>query len=284
MKQHRNIFPIVLMGKLLKVSVSGFYNWLKIGLSQRKIQRAQQTLLVKIAHQETKQSYGYIRLSKHLQSQGSDISQYAVRRIKKLNQLYCKRHKRFKRTTNSNHDSAVYSNLLEQKFKMSVPNQVWVSDITYIWTNEGWLYLAALKDLYTKQVVGYSLNERMTAHLVCVALGMAIRNQKTAQGLIVHSDRGSQYCSHKYRNMLERYRFQGSMSKWGDCYDNAPIESFWGIFKNELIHHCNYKTREEAKADIIKYIELFYNQQRIQKGLDFKTPNQMAEDFYKLAA
>ncbi|MCS4299152.1 transposase InsO family protein [Acinetobacter sp. BIGb0196] len=161
MKQHRNIFPIVLMGKLLKVSVSGFYNWLKIGLSQRKIQRAQQTLLVKIAHQETKQSYGYIRLSKHLQSQGSDISQYAVRRIKKLNQLYCKRHKRFKRTTNSNHDRAVYSNLLEQKFKMSVPNQVWISDITYIWTNEGWLYLAALKDLYTKQVVGYSLNKRI---------------------------------------------------------------------------------------------------------------------------
>ena len=124
----------------------------------------------------------------------------------------------------------------------------------------------------------------MTAQLVCVALRMAIRNQKPAQGLIVHSDRGSQYCSHEYRNMLERYRFQGSMSQRGDCYDNAPIESFRGILKNELIHHRNYKTRKEAKADIIKYIELFYNQQRIQRGLDFKTPNQMVEDFYKLAA
>jgi putative transposase len=284
MKQYKALYPTTMMARLLKVSVSRFYEWLKNGLSQRTIQRNQQTLLVKIAHQETNESYGYIRLTKHLQSQGFEISQYAVRRIKKLNQLYCKRHKRFKRTTNSDHNHSVYSNLLEQKFNMSIPNQAWVSDITYIWTSEGWLYLAALKDLYTKQVVGYSLNERMTAQLVCDALNMAIRNQKPPQSLIVHSDRGSQYCSHEYRNILEKHSFQGSMSKKGDCYDNAPIESFWGILKNELVHYRNYKTREEAKADITKYIELFYNQQRIQKGLDFQTPNQMAEDFYKLAA
>lgn len=284
MKQYKALYPTTMMARLLKVSVSRFYEWLKNGLSQRTIQRNQQTLLVKIAHQETNESYGYIRLTKHLQSQGFEISQYAVRRIKKLNQLYCKRHKRFKRTTNSDHNHSVYSNLLEQKFNMSIPNQAWVSDITYIWTSEGWLYLAALKDLYTKQVVGYSLNERMTAQLVCDALNMAIRNQKPPQSLIVHSDRGSQYCSHEYRDILEKHSFQGSMSKKGDCYDNAPIESFWGILKNELVHYRNYKTREEAKADITKYIELFYNQQRIQKGLDFQTPNQMAEDFYKLAA
>ncbi|WP_155518640.1 IS3 family transposase, partial [Acinetobacter pittii] len=134
------------------------------------------------------------------------------------------------------------------------------------------------------QVVGYSLNERMTTQLVCNALNMAIHNQKPTKELIVHSDRGSQYCSQEYRNILEQYGFQGSMSKRGDCYDNAPIESFWGILKNELVHHYNYQTREEAQADIIKYIELFYNHRRIQKGLGFKTPNQMAEDFYKLAA
>ena len=198
--------------------------------------------------------------------------------------MYCKRHKRFKRTINSDHNRSVYNNLLEQNFAVTAPNIAWVSDITYIWTNEGWLYLAALKDLCSKQVVGYSLSERMTADLVCNALSMAIRNHKPSQGLIVHSDRGSQYCSHEYRNMIEKYGFQASMSKKGDCYDNAPIESFWGILKNELVHHRNYKTREDAKADIIKYIELFYNRQRIQKGLDFKTPNQMAEDFYKLAA
>ncbi|RZG44700.1 IS3 family transposase [Acinetobacter wuhouensis] len=284
MKQYKDTYPITMMAKLLKVSVSRFYDWLKRGMSKRVVLRNQQTILVKIAYQETHESYGYVRLAKYLQSQGIQISEYAVRCIKKLNQLYCKRHKRFKRTTNSDHNRSVYNNLLEQNFAVIVPNVAWVSDITYIWTAEGWLYLAALKDLYSKQVVGYSLSERMTADPVCNALSMAIRNHKPSQGLIVHSDRDSQYCSHEYRNMIEKYGVQGSMSKKGDCYDNAPIESFWGILKNELVHHRNYKTREDAKADIIKYIELFYNQQRIQKGLDFKTPNQMAEDFYKLAA
>ena len=284
MKQYKDTYPITMMAKLLKVSVSRFYDWLKRGMSKRVVLRNQQTILVKIAYQETHESYGSVRLAKYLQSQGIQISEYAVRCIKKLNQLYCKRHNRFKRTINSDHNRSVYNNLLEQNFAVTAPNIAWVSDITYIWTNEGWLYLAALKDLCSKQVVGYSLSERMTADLVCNALSMAIRNHKPSQGLIVHSDRGSQYCSHEYRNMIEKYGFQGSMSKKGDCYDNAPIESFWGILKNELVHHRNYKTREDAKADIIKYIELFYNQQRIQKGLDFKTPNQMAEDFYKLAA
>lgn len=284
MKEHKNSYPITLMARLLKVSVSRFYDWLKRGMSKSVVLRNQQIILVKIAHQETNESYGYIRLTRHLQSQGIQISEYAVRCIKKLNQLYCKRHKRFKRTTNSDHNRSVYNNFLEQNFAVTAPNIAWVSDITYVWTAEGWLYLAALKDLCSKQVVGYSLSERMTAQLVCNALSMSIRNHKPSRNLIVHSDRGSQYCSHEYRNMIEKYGFQGSMSKRGDCYDNAPIESFWGILKNELVHHRNYKTREEAKADITKYIELFYNQQRIQKGLDFKTPNQMAEDFYKLAA
>ena len=284
MKQYKDTYPITMMAKLLKVSISRFYDWLKRGMSERVVLRNQQTILVKIAYQETHESYGSVRLAKYLQSQGIQISEYAVRCIKKLNQLYCKRHKRFKRTTNSDHNRSVYNNLLEQNFAVTAPNVAWVSDITYIWTGEGWLYLAALKDLCNKQVVGYSLSERMTADLVCNALSMAIRNHKPSQGLIVHSDRGSQYCSHEYRNMVEQYGFKGSMSKRGDCFDNAPIESFWGILKNELVHHRNYKTREDAKADIIKYIELFYNRQRIQKGLDFKTPNQMAEDFYKLAA
>ncbi|WP_284085465.1 IS3 family transposase, partial [Acinetobacter nosocomialis] len=247
MKSQSHLFPIILMARLLRVSVSRFYDWLKRGMSKRSIQRNQQTILVKIAHEETKQSYGYVRLTKHLQAQGIKISTYAVRQIKKSNQLYCKRHKRFKRTTDSDHNRSIYDNLLKQQFSMTKPNLAWSSDITYIWTAEGWLYLAAIKDLYTKQVVGYSLNERMTAKLVCDALNMAIRNQKPAKDLIVHSDRGSQYCSNEYRNLLEKFDFQGSMSKKGDCFDNAPIESFWGILKNELVHHRNYKTREEAK-------------------------------------
>ncbi|ALH96322.1 transposase [Acinetobacter equi] len=284
MKQQKHAYSVTMMARLLHVSVSGFYEWLKYGLSKRVIQRNHQTILVKIAHQETNESYGYIRLTKYLQAQGIEISEYAVRCIKKLNQLYCKRHRRFKKTIHSDHQRTVYNNLLEQNFTVTAPNIAWVSDITYVWTAEGWLYLAALKDLCSKQVVGYSLSERMTSQLVCNALSMAIRNHKPSQDLIIHFDRGSQYCSHEYRKILEKYGFQGSMSKRGDCFDNAPIESFWGILKNELVHHRNYKTREEAKADITKYIELFYNQQRIQKGLDFKTPNQMAEDFYRMAA
>ena len=219
MRQQRHLFPIVLMARLLHVSVSRFYDWLKRGISKSPIHRNQQTILVKIAHEETKQSYGYVRLTKHLQAQGIKISMYAVRQIKKMNQLYCKRHKRFKRTTNSDHNRAVYANLLEQQFSMTKPNPCEAvllrsSDITYIWTAEGWLYLAAVKDLYTKQLVGYSLNERMTSQLVYNALNMAIRNQKPDKGLIVHSDRGSQYCSHEYRKILEKCGFQGSMSKY----------------------------------------------------------------------
>jgi len=272
------------MAQHLNVSVSGFYNWLHNGLSRRAIQFNQNSIFVKLAHQETQESYGHVRLTKHLQAQGIVISQHAVRKIKKINHLYCKRHKRFKRTTNSNHKRPVYDNLLNQHFKKTQPNQAWVSDITYIWTTEGWLYLAALKDLYTKQVVGYSFNKRMTAELVCDALSMAIQNQKPLTGLIVHSDRGGQYCSHEYRKLIQKHEFLGSMSKKGDCFDNAPIESFWGVLKNELVHHHQYKTREQAEAKITKYIELFYNQRRIQKGLNFRTPNQMAADFDRQAA
>ena len=284
MKKHKPSFSISMMASLLNVSVSGFYDWLKRSLSKRAIRRVRHTILVKIAHRETRESYGYVRLSKYLQAQGLNISQSEVRQIKVANGLYCKRHKRFKCTTNSKHGKPVYENLLNQEFVMTAPNQAWVSDITYIWTAEGWLYLAALKDFYTKQVVGYSLGKRMTADLVCKALSMAIRNHNPEKGLIVHSDRGGQYCSYEYRKLLRKYDYQGSMSKKGDCYDNAPIESFWGKLKNELVHHNHYQTREEAQIDIIKYIELFYNQRRIQKDLNFKTPNQMAADYFKLAA
>ena len=174
--------------------------------------------------------------------------------------------------------------ILEQSFEAKRPNQAWVSDITYIWTSEGWLYLAGVKDIYTKELVGYAINKRMTADLVCNALNMAIRNKKPNKGLIVHSDRGSQYCSHDYRNLIEHHKFKGSMSRKGNCYDNAPIESFWGVLKNELVYHQEYQTRMEAISDIVKYIELEYNQTRIQKGLGMKSPRQVWFDHYRQAA
>ena len=207
-----------------------------------------------------------------------------VRRIKEEYGIKCRRHKRFKITTNSNHNKLIYPNLLDQKFDTSRPNELWISDITYIWTNEGWLYLAGVKDIYTKELVGYAINKRMTTDLICRALNMAIKNKRPNQQLIVHSDRGSQYCSHAYYKIIKQHKLKGSMSRRGNCFDNAPIESFWGILKNELVYHEDYKIRFEAISDITKYIELDYNQTRIQKGLGYKTPRQMWFDFYCQAA
>ena len=218
------------MCKILNIKLSSYYDWLNRDISKQQIHCNRCELLVKAAHSETKQRYGYERLHAHLIAQGHDISKYMVRRIKQEHGIYCKRHKRFKVTTDSKHDKLVYPNLLEQKFDASHPNQAWVSDITYIWTAEGWLYLAGIKDLYTKELVDYALNKRMTQDLVCRALHQAIRNKKPSKGLIVHSDRGSQYCSHDYRHIIAKHGFKGSMSRKGNCFDNAPIESFSGEF------------------------------------------------------
>lgn len=284
MQENRLKYCIQRMATVFEVSLSGYYDWLKRGMSKRKQHHNRCELLVKSAHMDTQQSYGHERLHQHLTSQGHDISLYMVRQIKQEPGIYCKRHKRSKVTTDSNHNKPVYPNLLEQQFDVAAPNIAWVSDITYIWTNEGWVYLAAFKDLYSKEIVGYALNKRMTADLVCEALNNAIKYKRPARGLIVHSDRGSQYCSHQYRQIIDKYGFAGSMSRKGNCYDNAPIESFWGQLKNELIYHKVYETRDEAIKDGVRYIEIFYNRQRIQKGLGFKSPTQVFQDLYRQAA
>lgn len=272
------------MCTVLNIKMSSYYDWLNRSPSQQQKHRNFCELLVRSAHVDTKERYGGERLCAHLVQQGHQISEYMVRSLKKEHGIYCARHKRFKITTNSNHNKKVYPNLLEQQFDANRPNQAWVSDITYIWTNEGWLYLAGVKDLYTKEVVGYALDKRMTADLVCKALSMAIKNKKPGKELIVHSDRGSQYCSHAYHNLIKKYGFNGSMSRKGNCYDNAPIESFWAILKNELIYHENYETRIRATMDITHYIELEYNQTRIQKGLGMLTPRQAWSGYFRQAA
>jgi len=283
-KDNQQIFSITCMCCVLKVKPSSYYDWLSRDISDQQIHRNQSELLVRAAHSETKERYGVDRLHAHLTGQGHYISQYMVRSIKEEHSIKCRRHKRFKVTTDSNHNKLVYPNVLDQKFDASRPNESWVSDITYIWTNEGWLYLAGVKDLYTKELVGYAINKRMTADLVCRALNMAIKNKRPSKGLIVHSDRGSQYCSHAYHKIIKQHHFTGSMSGKGNCYDNAPIESFWGTLKNELVYHQDYKTRFAAINDIIRYIELYYNQTRIQKGLGYKSPRQVWFDFYTQAA
>ncbi len=221
---------------------------------------------------------------KHLITLGTTTTLHQVRSIREQDGIRCKRHKKFKVTTNSNHNKPVFDNMLKQQFEMQRLNQAWVSDITYIWTSEGWLYLAGVKDLYTKELVGYCLSSRMTSVLAVKALAMGVRRRSPAKGLIVHSDRGSQYCSTAYRKYIERQGFVGSMSKRACCYDNAPIESFWGVLKNELIYHKDYQTRQEVIADVTNYIEVFYNRQRIQAKIDYKTPAKVFEDFFKMAS
>ena len=272
------------MCRVLKVKLSSYYDWINRDISEQQIHRNQSELLVRAAHSETFERYGADRLHAKLIEQGHDISLYMVRSIKEEHGIKCRRHKRFKVTTYSDHNKLVYPNILNQQFDAKRPNESWVSDITYIWSNEGWLYLAGVKDLYTKELVGYAINKRMTADLVCKALNMAIKNKRPSQGLIVHSDRGSQYCSHAYHKIIKRHQFAGSMSAKGNCFDNAPIESFWGVLKNELIYHQDYKTRFAAITDIIRYIELYYNQTRIQKGLGYKSPRQVWFDYYRQAA
>lgn len=188
--------------------------------------------------------------------------------------------------TTTPHKLPVADNLLEQNFTASRPCEIWVTDITYIPTAEGWLYLAGVRDLFNGEIVGHAMSERMTKELVSKALFRAVVAKRPAAGLIHHSDRGSQYCSHDYQKLLKQFKMQPSMSRKGNCYDNAPMESFWGTLKNELVHHRNYQTRQEAIQEISEYIEIFYNRQRRQARLGYLSPVAYERNYYmqKIAA
>ena len=203
-----------------------------------------------------------------------------IKRIRRKLGIRCKQKRKFKATTNSKHTLPVAENILGQQFRVTAPNKVWVSDITYVPTDEGWLYVAAHKDLFTSDIVGYAMGERLTRNLVSQSLFKAVAAKRPTEGLIHHSDRGSQYCSYEYRNLLERFGLKASMSRKGNCYDNAPMESFWGTLKQELVHHRRYRTRQEAISDITEYIEIFYNRQRLQPGLGFLSPAVFEQRYY----
>ncbi len=193
------------------------------------------------------------------------------------------RHKRkFKVTTNSNHKLPLFDNLLERQFRVEKPNTVFASDITYIWTQEGWLYLAVVIDLYSRKVVGWSMSSRMKASLVCDALKMAIWQRQPKPGLIHHSDRGSQYASKAFRKLLKQHGFKGSMSRKGDCWDNSVVESFFGTLKQERVHWRHYQTRYAAQRDILQYISMFYNSTRMHSYLDYRSPNQFEKEMKDL--
>jgi len=280
MKELRLNYPLALVSRVLSVSASGYYAWVDRPLSKWALEEGRLEVEIRAAHKRARQTYGAERLQEDLVEHGIWVGICRIKRIRRKLGLRCKQKLRFKATTDSRHNLPVAENILGQQFKVTEPNKVWTSDITYVPTDEGWLYVAGHKDLFSGNIVGYAMGERLTKNLVSQSLIRAVEAKRPAKGLIHHSDRGSQYCSHEYRNILDQFGLTVSMSRKGNCYDNAPMESFWGTLKQELVHHRRYRTRLEAIRDITEYIEVFYNRQRRQARLGFLSPVVYEQRYY----
>jgi len=272
------------MCKVLEVTRSGYHGYLKSRYSQMKLEnRVISELIYKIWEQSHK-LYGYRRVHAELRSQGVYCNRKRVLRLMNKNNIAAKKRKKFKRTTNSNHSNYISPNLLNQNFRVDSPNEVWVSDITYVSTYQGWLYLAVVLDLYSRKVVGWSMSNRMTSQLVIDSLEHAIIDRKPVDGLIFHSDRGSQYASINFRKSLKNNNIIQSMSGKGNCYDNAVAESFFHTLKTELVYWESYKTRNDAKSSIFNFIEGFYNRTRRHSFLNYLSPFNFEIRYLKLVA
>ncbi|MEO5595782.1 MAG: IS3 family transposase [Lysobacteraceae bacterium] len=267
MREHEDAFAVRLMCRVLSVSPSGYYAWRDRKPSLRVQRRAQLDAKVREAFEAERGRAGAPRLSRRLHRGRRQVAQSLRRQG-----LRAKAARKFKATTNSNHVLPVAENLLKQDFTAQRPNQVWVADITYIGTDEGWLYLAVVLDLHSRKVVGWSMSERMTAALVCDALRMALFRRHMPRGVIVHTDRGSQYCSREHRDLLDAHGLIASMSARGNCYDNAAMESWNHSLKVEAIHGERLQSREQAKAHVFDYIEVYYNRNRLHSTLGYLSP------------
>jgi putative transposase len=272
------------MCRVLKVSKSGYYNWLRLKSSpsseKEKYWLEVKQKISKSFH-ESFGTYGSPRVHDDLIDWGYTISQKTVARIMREMGLKATQIEKFVVTTDSNHDFNIYPNVLDRQFNVKEPNQVWVTDITYIWTLEGWVYLSSVMDLFSRKIVGWSLNSHMKKELAIQALNMALVQRQPGKGLVHHSDRGSQYCSHEYIDILKEKEMQISMSKKGDPYDNACIESFHATIKKDLIYRRRFKTRAEAIKAVNYYISSFYNERRKHSTLGNKSPNQFERIYPK---
>lgn len=265
------------------MSRSGFYKWLEA--APKKTAKTQEQLkpIIEI-HEQSRGTYGSPRVLEKLREQGLGWNRKRVARLMKEAGIRSKHCRKFKATTNSKHSLPIADNLLSRQFNQPAPNLAWVSDITYVWTEEGWLYLVVFIDLWSRKVVGWSMSDRMQSQFVVDAFEMACRRQqKSLAGLIVHSDRGSQYASDIFRKALTEKVCKQSMSRKGNCWDNAVAEGFFGTLKKEMVFHARFNTREEARIAIFDYIEVFYNRNRIQSVLSFLTPERF-EQTVKTAA
>lgn len=249
------------MCKALQVSRSGYYAYISRGESNRSKSNKKLLEAIKKIHSDSRRIYGAPQITKNL-PKDQKASRGRVARLMKANGIHSKVTKKYKATTNSNHNLPVADNILNREFSADQPNQKWVSDITYIHTREGWLYLAGVMDLYGCRLVGWAMANHMRTELVSAALNQAIGRTAAKEGLLIHSDRGIQYASKDYQKLLKKHGFMCSMSRKGNCYDNAPMESFWGKLKMEWLNDYEFKTRAEAKKAVFEYIELFYNRRR----------------------
>lgn len=281
MKNLRPHYPLAVLCRVFDVSRSGYHAFTSRPLSRRAKENARLEVAIHAAHQRTRETYGPERLQDELKDDGFKAGVSRIKRLRKKLGLRCKQVRKFKATTNSNHGLPVAPNLLGQKFETSRPNEAWVTDITYVETAEGWLYLAGIKDIHTCELVGHAMGHRMTTDLVGRALFQAVAAKRPGPGLIHHSDRGAQYCAKDYQNLLRQFGMTASMSRKGNCYDNAPMESFWGTLKNELVHHRRYDTRAQAIAEITEYIDIFYNRQRRHSKLGNLSPAAFTQKFYR---
>ncbi len=280
MDAHRHEFELDEMGAVLEVSLSGYRAWARGGRPERKrLTDAQLLMLIRAIHAQFKGAYGSPRMVEELRSRGMAASKARVERLMRENGIRARHKRRYKATTDSRHALPVADNLLNRRFNPAAPNQVWTSDLTYLWTDEGWLYLAVVIDLFNREVIGWSIKPRMTADLVTDALRMAWFRRRPANGVLHHSDRGSQYASHAFQRELAGYGMTCSMSRKGNCWDNAPTESFFNSLKNERVYATRYATRDQAKADVFDYIEPFYNRRRRHSTLGYKSPTQFMNDW-----
>jgi putative transposase len=272
-QKHLREFSVEASCRVLEVSRSGYYHWLGRPKSARDKRREELAAKIKTIVVENRGVYGSPRVFKILGAQGESVCENTVAKVMKTAGIQARRKKRFvPSTTHSNHLQPVMANVLDRQFKADLPNQKWAVDITYIPTVEGWMYLAGVMDLCSRMIVGWSMANHMKTELVSDALQMALAKRSPAKGLLHHSDRGVQYASEDYLQLLRSHSIESSMSGKGDCWDNAAMESFWSTLKTELVHHEKYQTHDRARASIFEYIEVFYNRKRLHSSIGYVSP------------
>lgn len=281
--QHKKTWPVDVMCRLMGVNRNSYYSSQRRH-TNRPVDPEHQDMLdwIKKVSEASQYTYGGRRMRKALNGLGYPVGLKKTKRLMKEANVFVRYRKKYKVTTNSKHGKPVFENVLNRQFNISAPDQAYVSDITYINTREGWLYLAVVIDLFSRKVVGWSMSSRMKADLVCDALKMAIWQRKPRRGLIVHSDRGSQYASYDYRKLLEIHGYLGSMSRKGNCWDNAVAESFFGSLKQERVQWRDYLTRYDAQQDVLNYISIFYNSYRLHSYLGYMNPSQFEGEWGKM--